>query len=183
MNSPARLIPLALALAGCATGAKIQTQFDPKAPYPTYKTYAWLATDPGQEQAAAVRNPQVRQMIVGAIDRELQRKGLTRVTPDEKPDLFVSVIGWGQQRVDVTTYGYAYGGAYVYGGYGPGYAVPVTSVQEYTDGTLILDLVDAKTRQLVWRGTAADTISNPSAIGQIIDEAVQKLLAAYPPKS
>lgn len=184
MTAPVRsFLVLAVALAGCASGPKIQTQFDPNAPYPTYKTYAWFATEPGAEQAAAIRDPNVRKLIVGALDREMSRKGLTRVTPDENPSFYVTVIGWGQQRVEVTPYGYGYGGAYMYGGYGGGYVVPSASVQQYTDGTLVLDFVDAQSKKLVWRGTANDTISNPAAIGQVIDDVAQKLLAAYPPRT
>jgi hypothetical protein len=98
------ILLLALALAGCA-GAKVNTQYDPNAPFKSYKTYAWLATQPGAEQAAAVRDPGARQLIVNAVDREMAKKGFTRTTPDANPDLLVSVIGWAQQRVEVTNYG------------------------------------------------------------------------------
>jgi hypothetical protein len=181
MTARRSILVLALALAGCA-GAKVNTQYDPGAPFGSYKTYAWLATQPGAEQAATVRDPGARQLIVNAVDREMARKGFTRTTPDANPDLFVSVIGWAQQRVEVSNYGYAYGGAYTYGPYGPGYAVPVAQVNQYTDGTLLLDFVDAKTRQLVWRGTATDTVTSLDQLKGTIDEAARKLLEAYPPQ-
>ena len=175
------ILVLTLALAGCA-GAKVNTQYDPNAPFKSYKTYAWLATQPGAEQAAAVRDPAARQLIVNAVDREMAKKGFTRTTPDANPDLFVSVIGWAQQRVEVTNYGYTYGGAYVYGAYGPGYVAPIAEVNQYTDGTLIVDLVDAQSRKLVWRGTASDTVTSPAHIQATIDDATRKLFEAYPPK-
>ncbi len=172
----------ALAAAGCSS-IKVQTQYDPAAPLATYKTYAWLATEPGAEQAAAIRNPSVRALVVGAIDRELQKKGVARTTPDASPDFFVSVIGWAQTRVEVTSYGYAYGGAYVYGPYGPhAVAVPVAGVEQYTDGTLVLDFVDARTRKLVWRGTASDTIRDASQVQGSIEEVARRLLEGWPPK-
>jgi hypothetical protein len=173
---------LAAALAGCSS-LKINTQFDPGAPYPTYKNYAWLSTTPGVEQAAAIRDPAARSLVITAVDREMAHRGLTRVNPDQNPDFFVSVIGWGQARVDVTTYGYAYMGAYAYGPWGPApVAVPVTEVTQYTDGTLVIDFVDAKTKKLFWRGTASDTVTSPAQLQGTIDEATRKLLETYPPR-
>ena len=171
-------------LAGCSS-LQVKTQFDPAAPYPGYKRYAWLASEPGQEQAAAIRDPGIRRLVIETIDREMGKKGLVRTTPDQNPDFFVSVIGWGRGRVEVTNYGYAYGGAYVYGPWGPSpaAAVPVAQVNEYVDGTLVLDFVDAKSRKLFWRGTATDTLTTPQQVPGVIDGAVQKLLAAYPPKT
>ncbi len=104
-------------LAGCSS-LKVVTQFDPAAPFPTYKTYAWLATTPGAEQAATIRDPAVRVLVIDAVDREMGKKGLVRTDPDKNPDFYVSVIGWGHERVEVTNYGYAYAPTYVYGGYG-----------------------------------------------------------------
>ena len=120
--------------------------------------YAWLQTPPGPEQAPAIRNPLIRERVVAAVDRELAKKGFARVSPDATPDLLVSVHGWAQSRVEVTNYGYSYGGAYAYGPYRP---MPVSAgvdVRSYTDGTMLLDFVDAKAKKLVWRGTASDTV-------------------------
>jgi Tfp pilus assembly protein PilV len=173
------LLVLAAALAGCSS-MQVKTEYDPKASYETYKTYAWLATEPGTEQAAAVRNPATRAVIVAAVDRELKAKGIVRATPDANPDFYVSVIGWGQSRVEVSNYGYSYGAAYAYAPYGATMA-PVTQVSEYTEGTMLLDFVDAKTKTLFWRGTASDTVTSPAQIRETVDNAVHKLMEAYPP--
>jgi len=62
----------------------------------------------------------------------------------------------------------------------PVLATPAVDVREYRDGTMIIDLVDASTKQMVWRGTATDTFS-PGAEAQKAGEAVEKTLAEYPP--
>jgi hypothetical protein len=172
-------------MAGCASTLKVNTQYDPTAPFGAYRTYAWLATTPGAEQAASIRDPGVRAFVVGSIDREMQRRGFVQVPPDKNPDFFVSVIGWAQNRVEVTNYGYAYAPAYMYGPFGPApysAAVPMAEVNQYTEGTLILDFVDAKSLKLFWRGTATDTVTSASHLKSVIDEAAKKLLAAFPPK-
>jgi hypothetical protein len=171
-------------LAGCSS-LKVNTQYDPTAPFGAYRTYAWLATTPGAEQAASIRDPGVRALVVDAIDREMKRRGFVRTTPDQAPDFLVSVIGWAQNKVEVTNYGYGYAPAYMYGPFGPApysAAVPMAEVNQYTEGTLILDFVDARTNKLFWRGTATDTVTSPSHLKAVIDEAAKKLLEAYPPK-
>lgn len=173
---------LAAALSGCAT-MKVSTEYDPSASFAAYRSYAWNPARPGPEQPPAIRNPAVYDLVVQAIEREMAAKGFVRTTPEQNPDFLVSVLGWAQARVEVSTYGYAYGGAYMYGPghYGPGMAVPVAQVRQYTDGTLLLDFVDAKTMKLVWRGTATDTLADPAAVPKVIDAAAKALLEAYPP--
>ena len=176
------LLALAAALVGCST-VKIKTEFDPAAPYASYKTYAWITADPGPEQAPAIRNPEIRARVIRAVDRELKEKKLVLVPREANPDFLVTVLGWAQSEIHVTNYGYAYGGAYAYGPYAATpMAVPVTEVRQYTQGTLLLDFVDAKTSKLVWRGTATDTLGSPESVPATVDEAVKKLLAAYPPR-
>ena len=181
------VVVLAGALAGCSS-LKVNTEYDPTAPFPSYKTYAWNPRVPGPEEAPPIRNPVVRDQVVRAVDRELSAKGFTQVQPDANPDLLVSVHGWAQSRIEVTNYGYAYAPGYVYGpAYGPYQPMPVapaTEVRSYTDGTMLIDFVDAKSAKLVWRGTAQDTFTNPdlNTVKRTVDEATKQLLGAYPPK-
>jgi hypothetical protein len=122
-------------------------------------------------------------MVMKTVDREMKAKGLVLVAPEANPDFLVTVLGWAQSEIKVTNYGYAYGGAYWGGPYGATpMAVPMTEVHQYTQGTLLLDFIDARTRKLIWRGTATDTLGSPESVQATIEEAVKKLLAAYPPK-
>jgi len=177
------ILVTAAALAGCST-LKVNTEYDTTAPFATYKTYAWLANAPGPEEAPSIRNPVVQQTVVAAVDREMARKGLVLTRLESNPDFLVSVHGWAQSRIDVQSYGYGYGygGAYAYGPYRAPMPVGV-EVRNYTDGTLLVDFVDAKTRKLVWRGTATDTFTSVdmNAVRKTVDEAARQLLDAYPP--
>ncbi|MGC3999287.1 MAG: DUF4136 domain-containing protein [Anaeromyxobacter sp.] len=173
---------LALALSGCAT-LKVQSEYDAAAPYASYHRYRWVAATPGEEQAPAMRDPAVRALVMRAIDRELQAKGLLPAGAEEQPDLLVSALGWSKDEIQVNSYGYGYSATYMRGPAAVGVGSPGgVTVNSYRDGTLILDLVDAKTRQVVWRGTATDTLDDPSEVRELIDNAVHKLLGSYPPK-
>ena len=171
-------IAAAAAVLACSH-ATVQTEFDPKAEYARYRTWAFISEPPGPEQAPAVQNPAVLALIRSAVGRELAAKGLAFAS-DAGPDLLVAVHGFARDRIQVNTYGYGY----AYGPYGvhgaPG--VAGTDVRQYRDGTLILDLVDARTKQLVWRGTASDTVSSTSQVKGVVEAAVHDMLAHYPPK-
>jgi hypothetical protein len=58
---------------------------------------------------------------------------------------------------------------------------PAVDVAQYTEATLTVEFVDAKTRKVFWRGIAADTFGSASEAERGIDEAVRKMLEAYPP--
>src|SRR3954469_6913528 len=174
-----KILASALALTACSS-MKVHTEYDKTINFRNYKTSAWLGRRPGPEQAAAARDPRIREAVVHGIDGNLTSRGLTKVAPDQSPDLLVAVHGWAVERIDVKTYGYAYAGhPYYYGAY-PVMATPSVDVRQYRDGTMIIDLVDATTRQMVWRGTATDSF-NPGAEAETAAKAVSKTLSEYPP--
>jgi hypothetical protein len=172
-----RLLSLAVALTACSS-IKVQTEYDKTTNFKGYRTYAWLPRAPGPEQAPPARDPRIREAVIKGIDGGLESKGLKKVEPDQSPDLLVAVHGWANSRIDVQSYGYTYA-ATPYGFY-PAMARPAVDVREYRDGTLIIDLIDATTHQMVWRGTATDTF-NPGAEAETAAKAVQATLKEYPP--
>ena len=90
------------------------------------------------------------------------------------PDIFVATITVTQEQKELVANGF--GGGVVFGGYA------TASVQTYETGTLIVDLYDARTKQLVWRGTAAGTLSDkPEKNTAKMNKAVAKMFEQYPP--
>jgi hypothetical protein len=157
---------------------KVQTEYNTAANFKGYRTYAWIPQPPGPEQAAASRDPRIREAVIRGIDSSLTGKGMVRTDIDKSPDLLVAVHGWAVNRIDVQTYGYAYGP--VPYGYYPTLATPAVDVHQYRDGTLIIDLIDGSNRQLVWRGTATDTF-DPGAEASTVSKAIAETLKQYPP--
>jgi hypothetical protein len=152
----------------------INYDFDPDADFSSYRSYAWL------EKTTPSQNSLMDKRIMKAADFYLARAGMSKL-PDA-PELYVVHHVGTQDKVDVTSYGYGYGGrAYRPYGYGGGGGVDVT---QYTEGTLILDLIDASTKQLVWRGTAKDTVDpgkSPEAIQAKLDQVFEAMFQNYPP--
>ena len=83
-----------------------------------------------------------------------------------------------------TDWGYGYHGGWPYG-YGyynmwPGAPTTYTDVTQYHEGTMVLDFVDSHTKKLVFRGIGTAVVGGPEANAEKIQEAVEKMVAAYP---
>ena len=172
-------ISIFAALAACASGPKVQTEFNKDAAFQSYKTWAPVAREPGPEEAPGARDPRIREAVIDRLDKGLAAKGLTRVQAGQEPDLYVMVHGWATNRIEINSYGYHYG-PYTYA-YGGGMYTTQTDVRNYRDGTLIIDLIDAAKKELVWRGVATDTFQ-PGAEASKVAEAIDKTLGEYPPQ-
>jgi len=163
---------LFLLLAGAAPAVNID--YDTGADFSKYKTFAWKEGSPAP-------NPLTQDRIRKAVLTEIKTRGLTEATG--KPDLYVLTHAAvkEEKRVDVTNYGYGGYGRYGYrtGGWG------TTDVNVYNVriGHLVIDLVDAETNKLVWRGSAsAMATKNPNKSEKRINKYVQKMLKKYPPR-
>jgi hypothetical protein len=179
------LIGCLLLFTGCAT-FDVHYDFDPEADFASYKTYDWSL--PSENSPV---NPLTGKRIKIAVDRQLKAKGLTAT--QENPDLLIIPSGGQEKRVDVQEWGYGHDDRnYPGGGWYPG-RVPGAydgrdyfeyrrgiDTFEYEVGTLVIDFVDVKKNELVWRGTASGVIE-PGKTAEQIDEVISRMLADFPP--
>ncbi len=91
-----------------------------------------------------------------------------------------------QTQLDTTSYGYGWGRGWgYYGRWGyAGAGSRTTTISEVPVGMLIVDLVDAGQKKLVWQATASETLdprSSPDQKDRQVKEAVQKMFAGFPP--
>lgn len=169
---------LATALLGCASGPKIFTNQDPSADFAGYRTYGFppvLGTDEAGYSSI------LSQLLKTAASRELETRGYTQ---SDQPDLLVNFQVRTKEKIQASStpaaggyYGYRRGYYGVWGGY------PMeTNVTQYTEGTLNIDLVDAKRNQLAWEGVAVGRIREETRrnLEPAVNEAVAKIFAEYP---
>jgi hypothetical protein len=148
---------------------KVSVDWDHDADFSKHKTYVWIESkNPGSELAA--------KRMVAAIESQLLAKGLQKAQGSDA-DLSVVYNVGAKERVSVQGYDYGYG-RYRWGGGTVRY-----DTTTYTEATVVVDLVDAKTHSLVWRGTASDTVSDkPEKNEKKIQKAAEKMFKKYPPK-
>jgi hypothetical protein len=176
---PSSLTPLlwGVLFAGCS-GISFNSDFDPSADFSAYKTYAWMeVADPSRSQNRGV-SELVEKRIAAAVDENLVAKGYTK-RMEPPVDFVVNFMLTTQEKIDFNTY---YTGWGYYGWYGG----TQVEARQYTEGTLIVDIFDAETKELAWRGMAQGTIDpslSPEQRTARINQAVGGILQRFPPGS
>ncbi len=180
--APLRYILATLALVvavALPASAKITLDFDPNLDFSKFKTFAYIG---GVENLVMMQlnpdliNTRVHRMVV----RELEKKGLHEVNPGQNPDLVVRYWANSESQVDVAVMGN-------WGVYGPfigsywGYLYNTVIATNQRQGTLILDLIDPKTKSLVWRIYLVRKLSDPDKDWKKADEEFTEGFKSYPP--
>jgi Domain of unknown function (DUF4136) len=167
------LVVLTLLISSAAVAQKTNVDWDRQANFSQYHTYAW------QKSPHPAKNFW-NDRIIEAVDKQLQAKGLTKV--DSNPDLWVVYSNSIHDQKEVVGTGYNMGPYWGWGYWGgpttTTYNTWVTKI-----GTLVVEISDPKEHDLLWRGSATDTISDNSNKNiKTLDKAVAKLFKDYPPK-
>ncbi len=152
--------------------ARVDVDFDETIDFARYKTYAWRAGTPTKDSLMQKR-------IENAVEGQLEAKGF--IKKEGAPDLYVITYASGktEQVVNVNNVGYA---GYGWGGWNR-WGPTTVNVYDIKTGTLMVDLVDAGSNELVWRGVATKTLSeNPQKIAKLINKVVAKMFKKFPPK-
>ena len=161
-----------LAVAACAlvSAQDVRYNYMPGTNFAKYHTYKWVAIEGGSHPNQIV-DAQIKQ----AVDSQLASKGLTK-TDSDKADLYVGYQIAVNQEKQWNAYGMG-------GRWGGGMATAQQST--ISIGTLVLDMYDPATKQLVWTGNATKTLdpsSNQEKNQKNLNKAMQKLLKNFPPK-
>ena len=146
----------------------IKTDFDHHANFSGYKTYSWAKVD--------TSDPLWNDRVKEAVDRALTAKGLTPVASGG--DLSLVAVGTTRDKPTLRTFYDGFGG-WMWGGF----ADATTYEENYTVGTLVVDMFDTNTKKLVWRGSASDALSGkPEKDEKKVDKAVAKMFEHFPPQ-
>jgi hypothetical protein len=171
---------------GCSS-ISVKCDYDQEANFRGYKTFDWLV-QPKEEitttEEAFIHNPLLRKRLKNAIARELLEQGYLQQSVD--PDFLIAYYTDIKEKVYVQSWGSGYWRGYHGRGYYGGRDVSVT---QYKEGTLIIDFIDSKTKQLFWRGWAVGVVEDmgvvtkrPEEAEEKINKAVEKIFETYPPQ-
>jgi hypothetical protein len=171
-----RMFVTTVCLALFATVASAQNvtyDFDRSADFSRFRTYAWV-------QGTSVNDELNHQRIARAIDAQLAAKGLVKVEKNANPDLLVAYHASFDTSLQITGFSSGWG-AYRFAGSRSGSA----RADEILVGTIVVDLVNASTQAIVWRGKATkdiDVKASADKRDKSINKAAEKLFKNYPPK-
>jgi hypothetical protein len=172
------LVLLAVAL---PTMAKVEVDFNPNLDFSQFKTYAYIG---GVEHLVMMQlNPElINDRVHRAVQRELNKKGLREVQPTENPDLVVRYWASSQVQLNVAATGN-------WGPYGPylgtywGFMYDTVSASSTREGMLVLDLIDARNKDLAWRLYLVRKIVKVDKDWKKADQDFTEGFESYPPSA
>ena len=169
------LIGVMLLFAGNASAQQVKTDYDRSANFAQYKTYSW--------EHVKTQDPLDVDRIKTAVNAALAAKGWTQV--DSGGDVSIVAMEITRNQQTLNTFYDGLGGGWGwrrFGGGGLGEAT--TTTETYKVGTVVVDLFDTKTKQLIWRGAESDTLSSNSNKNiKNLDKGVEKMFKQFPPGS
>jgi hypothetical protein len=151
-------------------GQQVKTDYDHNANFGQYKTYSW--------EKVQTRDPLLVDRIKDAVNGALTAKGWTQV--DSGGDVSIVAMETSQNQQTLNTFYDGFGGGWRWGGFGDA----TTTTETYKVGTLVVDLFDSKTKNLIWRSSSSDTLSsNAGKNTKNLDKGVQKMFGHFPPEA
>lgn len=169
-------VGIAVLFATASFGEQVKTDYDRSADFSQYKTYCWEKVQT-QDQLWVGR-------IKDAVNASLAAKGWTQVSSGGQVAIIAMETTKNQQTLNTFYDGFGGGwGWRRFGGGGMGgFGDATTTTENYKVGTLVVDLFDAHSKTLIWRGSASDTLSDKSEKNiKNFDKSVEKMFDHFPP--
>jgi hypothetical protein len=149
-----------------AEGQQVSVNYNLSQSFSSYHTYAWASNNTSQ-----IQNSILAQVAQQDIDTAMQGKGLQKVQESQKPDIILLASGGMRQQTSYNAWGMR----------GIGGGMGGITPQQNVEATLIIDLHDAKSQSLVWRGIAQETLSNNGDKNQkMVQSAISKMFKQWP---
>lgn len=163
------LSALLLTMVSCGSLVSVNADYDKKVDFSTYKTYAYYKTGIDKVEISDLD----KRRILNAIDQQMLAKGFIK---SENPDLLINIFTKSREQVNVNQFNAGWGwNPYMMGG-------RQTTVTTSTEGTLYIDFIDAKKKEMIWQGEGTGILTkNTSKKEERINEFVTKIVAQYPP--
>lgn len=167
------LVGMTLVFAGMASAQQVKTDYDRSANFALYKTYSW--------EHVETKDPLNVDRIKHAVNTVLAARGWTMV--DSGADVAVVAMEITRDQQTLDTFYDGFGGGWGWRRFGGGgFGEATTTTDTYKVGTVVVDLFDTKTKQLIWRGSASDTLSDNSDKNiKNLNESVDKMFKHFPP--
>ncbi|MDR6193919.1 DUF4136 domain-containing protein [Siphonobacter sp. SORGH_AS_0500] len=178
------LTTLFLGLVTLHSSAQVTIDKDNQANFSQYHTFNWAPADVRTGANPVYHSDLILQNIQNNLADELNARGISQ---SDEPDLQITVHTYTENKTQRVMnggygypyYGYGWGRGFLYSpfmyGYGPSY-----QNYHYTEGTLVIDMMDTHTHHLVWRGVAQGALNGPRGLEREIARGIHKMMKHYP---
>jgi hypothetical protein len=159
---------LLLFILGSCASVHVNSDYDKRVEFSQFKTYAFLKSGIDKVEISDLD----KKRILRSIDETMTAKGFTK---SDNPDLLINFFTKSTEEVNINQFGYGFGWGPFWGGH--------TTAYTNTEGTLYIDLIDAKKKEMVWQGQGNGYLTQDTEKkDEVIKDFVSKILAQYPPQ-
>jgi len=171
-----RIMPFfIIALLFSCSSVQVHSDYDKNIDYSQFKTFAFHKAGIDKVEISDLD----KKRIMRAIEETMIAKGFTK---SEKPDLLVNIFTKTREEVNVNQFNSGWGYGWGFGWNPWAFGGRTTSVTTSTEGTLFIDLIDAKKKELIWQGEGIGNLTkNPEKKDQVVSKFVSEILKQYPP--
>lgn len=181
------LLMAVVCLSGCATKPYVATDYEASYNFAALKSFAVKSAKQDTKENILI-SPFTLSHIHSLVNSELAKR-YQSVSESASPDFYVTYHVVMEEKLEPSAYDQMYG----FGFWGRGYRYPSSmfyrpaldgGVRVYNQGSLIIDMVDAKTQQPIWRGVSEKRLGrglSPQKQREILTGAVLEVLAQFPP--
>ena len=162
-------------MVSCGSMVSVNADYDKKVDFSVYKTYAYYKTGIDKLEISDLD----KRRILNAIDQQMLAKGFTK---SDNPDLLINLFTKSREQVNVNQFNA--GWVYFWGwGWNPYMMGGLqTTVTTSTEGTLYIDFIDAKKKEMIWQGEGTGILTkDTNRKEERINEFVSQILSQYPP--
>jgi hypothetical protein len=172
---PAAVLFSLIFFTSCGPTLTVTNDYDHTANFSQFKTFRIVKLEQ-QIQAISQLN---QNRIINTVREQMIAKGFSE---SENADLLVNIVSILKNKQEIVANSYGYGGGYRPYAWGGGNMSTTVNVQDYKDGSLIIEVVNASTKKLIWEGIGNQQIDAPiKNPDTAIPAAVQKIMASFPP--
>ena len=172
-------------LGGCSS-IRVSQDYDPSRDFSSLRTYAWQNESQPKTGDIRVDNSLLDARFRSAIDDSLSKKGYQQIS-EGKPDFYVAYTYQIESKIESNNVSVGMGFGRSSRGRHAGVGMNTgTTVREYDQGLLVIDLVDPSKASLLWRGTGKARVNpnaEPEKSVKEINEGVEKILSQFPPQA
>lgn len=175
-----------LLLIGCASQPNVETDHQADFDFSALKTFSVAETKQDTKKSILI-SPFTLSHVHAALETELAKRYQNAIA-GAKPDFIVSYHIVIEEKIDPRSYDDLYGFGFYSRGYyrypSPFFHGPGAGLRVYNQGSLIVDVVDAKTDKPIWRGVSEKRLGRgmaPQQQREVLSKAVSEVLAYFPP--
>ena len=169
------LASLLFTMVSCGSMVSVNADYDKNVDFSAYKTYAYYKTGIDKVEISDLD----KRRILNAIDQQMLAKGFTK---SDNPDLLINLFTKSREQVNVNQFnaGWGYGWGWGWNPFMMGGRQ--TTVTTSTEGTLYIDFIDAKKKEMIWQGEGTGILTkDTNRKEERINEFVSQILSQYPP--